>query len=94
MDLWSRRIVGWVTGPSLHAALSRRALQMAMQHRQPGRGVLYHSDRGVQYASREHRALLQAPGMEPSMSRAGHPYDNAAMESFMATYKREGVGVA
>ena len=94
MDLWSRRIVGWATGASLHAALSRRALQMALQHRQPAPGLLHHSDRGVQYASREHRTLLAAAAMEPSMSRAGNPYDNAAMESFMATYKREGVGLA
>ena len=94
MDLWSRKIVGWATGPSLHAALSGKALKMALQHRQPARGLLHHSDRGVQYASREHRTLLAASGLEPSMSRAGNPYDNAAMESFMATYKREGVGLA
>ena len=94
MDLWSRKIVGWASGPSLHAQLSRRALQMALRHRQPARGLLHHSDRGVQYASREHRSLLKAAGMEPSMSRAGNPYDNAAMESFMATYKRECVGLA
>jgi len=94
MDLWSRKIVGWATGPSLHAALSGDALKMALQHRQPARGLLHHSDRGVQYASQEHRALLQAAGLEPSMSRAGNPYDNAAMESFMATYKRECVGLA
>ena len=67
---------------------------MALQHRQPARGLLQHSDRGVQYASREHRELLQAAGLEASMSRAGNPYDNAAMESFMATYKRECVGLA
>ncbi len=65
------------------------ALQMALKHRQPPRGLLHHSDRGVQYASAEHRAVLAAAGLEPSMSRAGNPYDNAAMESFMATYKRE-----
>ena len=94
MDLWSRKIVGWASGPSLHAALSGQALKMALQHRQPARGLLHHSDRGVPYASREHRALLAAAGMEPSMSRAGNPYDNAAMESFMATYKRECVGLA
>jgi len=94
MDLWSRQIVGWATGPSLHATLSGNALKMALKHRRPVRGLLHHSDRGVQYASREHRALLQAAGLEPSMSRAGNPYDNAAMESFMATYKRECVGLA
>jgi len=94
MDLWSRKIVGWASGPSLHAALSGKALKMALKQRRPARGLLHHSDRGVPYASREHRTLLAAAGMEPSMSRAGNPYDNAAMESFMATYKRECVGLA
>jgi transposase-like protein len=56
--------------------------------------ALPHSDRGVQYASAEHRQMLAAAGLQPSMSRAGNPYDNAAMESFMATYKRECVGLA
>ena len=94
LDLWSRRVVGWSTGPTLQACLVIAALQMALKHRPPPRGLLHHSDRGVQYASAEHRAVLTAAGIEPSMSRAGNPYDNAAMESFMATYKREGVGLA
>lgn len=94
LDLWSRRVVGWSTGPTLQACLVVAALQMALKHRQPPRGLLHHSDRGVQYASAEHRAILAAAGIEPSMSRAGNPYDNAAMESFMATYKREGVGLS
>ncbi len=94
LDLWSRRVVGWSTGPTLQACLVVAALQMALKHRQPPRGLLHHSDRGVQYASAEHRAVLAAAGLEPSMSRAGNPYDNAAMESFMATYKRECVGLA
>jgi putative transposase len=94
MDLWSRKIVGWATGPTLHATLSGHALKMALCQRQPARGLLHHSDRGVQYASRAYRDWLQLAGLEPSMSRAGNPYDNAAMESFMATYKRECVGLA
>ena len=94
LDLWSRKVVGWATATTLHATLSGKALKMALQHRQPARGCLHHSDRGVQYACQEHRALLLAAGLKPSMSRAGNPYDNAAMESFMATYKRECVGLA
>ena len=94
LDLWSRRVVGWSTGPTLQTCLVLAALQMAVQQRQPPRGLLHHSDRGVQYASAEHRAQLDACGIAPSMSRAGNPYDNAAMESFMATYKRECVGLA
>jgi putative transposase len=94
LDLWSRRVVGWATGATLHASLAQRALQMAIQHRRPGKGLLHHSDRGVQYASGEYREQLKAAGLEPSMSRKGNPYDNAAMESFNATYKRECVGLA
>lgn len=94
LDLWSRRVVGWATAQTLHAQLVTQALQMAVRHRQPPRGLLHHSDRGVQYASAEYRGWLAAAGLEPSMSRAGNPYDNAAMESFNATYKRECVGLA
>lgn len=94
LDLWSRRVVGWSAGPTLQACLVVAALRMALKHRQPPRGLLHHSDRGVQYASGEHRALIVAAGLELSMSRAGNPYDNAAMESFLATYKRECVGLA
>jgi len=94
LDLWSRRVVGWATGETLHASLAKRALAMAIQHRRPGKGLLHHSDRGVQYASHEYRDVLKAAGLEASMSRGGNPYDNAAMESFNATYKRECVGLA
>ena len=94
LDLWSRRVVGWSAGPTLQSGLVLAALQMALRHRQPPRGLLHHSDRGGQYASGEHRALLAAAGAQTSMSRAGNPYDNAAMESFMATYKRECVALA
>jgi transposase InsO family protein len=94
MDLYSRRIIGWAAGQSLTTATVLAALRMALTHRQPPRGLLYHTDRGVQYASVEHREVLAAAGIEPSMSRVGNPYDNAAMESFMATYKRECVALA
>ena len=65
-----------------------------MPHRQPLRGLRPHSDRGGPDASAEHRAALAAAGLEPSLSRAGHPYDHAALESFMATYQRECVALA
>jgi transposase InsO family protein len=94
LDLWSRRVVGWATGETLHASLAQRALTMALQHRRPDRGLMHHSDRGVQYASGDYRAQLKAAGLEASMSRKGNPYDNATMESFNATYKRECVGLA
>jgi len=94
LDLWSRKVVGWATGETLHASLAGSALQMAIQHRRPGPGLLHHSDRGVQYASQEYREQLKQAGGVASMSRQGNPYDNAAMESFNATYKRECVGLA
>jgi transposase InsO family protein len=94
LDLWSRRVVGWSAGPSLGACLVLAALRMALQHRRPPRGLLHHSDRGVQYASAAHRAALAEAGAQVSMSRSGNPYDNAAMESFLATYKRECVALA
>ena len=94
LDLWSRCVVGWATAPTLHAQLAVRALVMALQHRRPPPGLLHHSDRGVQYASGAYRDLLAAARMEASMSRKGNPYDNATMESFNATYKRECVGLA
>lgn len=70
------------------------ALRLALQHQQPPRGLLHHSDRGVPYASAAHRAALAAAGLDPSMSRSGNPYGYAAKESFMATCKRECVGLA
>jgi putative transposase len=94
LDLWSRRVVGWATASTLHAQLAILALQMAIKHRHPRPDLLHHSDRGVQYACQAYRSLLKAAGMEASMSAKGNPYDNAAMESFNATYKRECVGLA
>lgn len=94
LDLWSRRVVGWSTGASLHACLAVAALQMALKHRRPPGGLIHHSDRGVQYASQKYRQILSMAGFQASMSAAGNPYDNAAMESFNATYKRECVGLA
>jgi putative transposase len=94
MDLYSRRIIGWAAAASLATTTVLAALRMALTHRQPPRGLLYHTDRGGQYASLDHREILAAAGIKPSMSRVGNPYDNAAMESFMATYKRECVALA
>ena len=95
LDRWSRRVVGWACADNLGAAdTALAALRMALHHRRPPRGLLHHSDRGVQYACADHRALLAGAGIEPSMSRPGNPYDNAAMESFMATYKRECASLA
>lgn len=93
MDLCSRRVVGWACSETLAASAALAALRMALKHRSPPKGLIHHSDRGVQYACADHRAILDAAGMLASMSRPGNPYDNAAMESFMATYKRECVHI-
>lgn len=89
LDAYSRRVVGWAVEESLEAFLPMAALRKAIAERQPGPGLVHHSDRGTQYASREYIALLEQHGMEPSMSRAGCPYDNAKCESFIKTLKQE-----
>jgi putative transposase len=76
---------------SLHSELAQTALKQAIDLRRPQPGLVHHSDRGVQYASREYTALLEAHGMLPSMSRPGNPWDNASCESFLKTLKREEV---
>lgn len=89
LDLWSRRIVGWACGPTLHADLVLAALQAALTRRRPPQGLLHHSDRGSQYVDQDYVKALAAAGIERSMSRAGNCYDNAAMESFWSTLKSD-----
>jgi transposase InsO family protein len=89
LDLWSRRIVGWACGPTLHASLVLAALSDALTRRQPPEGLLHHSDRGSQYVDEDYINALRAAGIERSMSRAGNCYDNAAMESFWSTLKTD-----
>ena len=89
LDLYSRRIVGWAMAETLATTLPLAALEMACQHRRPAKGLLHHSDRGVQYASQDYRARLGAWGLQASMSRKANCYDNATMESFWSTLKHE-----
>ncbi len=89
LDLYSRRIVGWAMSDSLQRQLVIDALQMAITARRPAPGVLHHSDRGSQYASRDYQALLTRTQMVSSMSRKGNCYDNAMVESFFGTFKTE-----
>jgi len=89
VDLYSRRIVGWAMDSTMHRSLVLTALDMAIAGRQPGQGLIHHSDRGSQYASADYRAVLDAHGMIASMSRPGCCYDNAAAESFWHTLKNE-----
>ena len=89
LDLWSRRIVGWACGPTLHASLVLAALHDALKRRCPPEGLLHHSDRGSQYVDEDYIQALDAAGIVRSMSRAGNCYDNAAMESFWSTLKTD-----
>lgn len=89
LDLYSRRIVGWAVGQQINTALVMRALSMALIHRQPPKGLIFHSDRGVQYASGEFRQALEKARLVASMSRRGNCYDNATMEAFWSTLKLE-----
>jgi putative transposase len=89
LDAFSRRVVGWSLDERLDAGLPIAALRQAMDLRQPPPGLVHHTDRGVQYASNAYIGLLLEHGIEPSMSRAGNPYDNAKCESFMKTLKQE-----
>lgn len=89
IDVCSRRIVGWAMDDHLRAELCVAALSMAIARRGPDKGLLHHSDRGVQYACAAYRRVLEANGIEASMSGRGDCYDNALMESFWGTLKRE-----
>jgi putative transposase len=89
LDLCSRKIVGWSMADHMQTDLVSDALKMAIARRNPGKDLLHHSDRGVQYASDVYMYLLQSHCITPSMSRKGDCWDNAAMESFWATLKTE-----
>ncbi len=91
LDAYSRRVVGWALDRTLQDQLTITALEMALQQRGVPAGLVHHSDRGVQYASHDYTAILQAHGIHISMSRSGNPWDNAACESFMKTLKCEEV---
>jgi putative transposase len=90
-DLATREIVGWSMADHLRAELCTDALVMALQRRRPPRGLVHHSDRGVQYASGPYRQVLGRHGIKQSMSRRGNCLDNAPMESFFASLKKEHV---
>ena len=89
MDIYSRKIVGWSIDSSLSTELVIRALVMAIVHRNPQRGIIFHSDRGSQYTSSSFRQILKNYGMLQSMSSTGNCYDNAITESFFHTLKTE-----
>jgi len=89
VDVHSRRIVGWAMDNHQRLELAERALEMAIQQRQPQPGLILHHDRGSQYTGARYRAKAEAAKIQLSMSRPGMPYDNALAESFFATLKLE-----
>ena len=89
IDLYSRKIVGWSMADNMKVSLVNDALSMALNTRKPSKGLIWHTDRGSQYASYAHRDLLKKHGIIQSMSRKGNCWDNAVAESFFHTLKTE-----
>jgi putative transposase len=91
IDLWDRKVIGWALSTDMDSIHVVRALEMACMNRQPMEGLIFHSDRGVQYGSKEFRdaLALNCPKVRQSMSRKGNCWDNACAESFFKTLKRE-----
>jgi transposase InsO family protein len=89
IDLFSRRVVGWSMNERITRELTLNALKMAIRQRNPGAGLIHHTDRGSQYASFDYQRLLQAHKMVCSMSRKGNCWDNAVVESFFHSLKTE-----
>ena len=88
MDLFSRKIVGWAAGPTIHRELVLDAVLMAVRRRRP-RGTMIHSDQGTQYGCDAWRRFCHSNHLEPSMSRKGNCWDNAVAESFFSSLKKE-----
>jgi transposase InsO family protein len=89
IDLCTRRIVGWSLSDHMRSQLVSDALKQAISSRRPPAGLIFHSDRGSQYGSRDYRQLLRSASMLQSMSARANPYHNAWTESFMGTLKKE-----
>ncbi len=89
IDLYSRKIVGWSMDDNMKVSIVNDALNMALQTRNPPKGLIWHTDRGSQYASYSHRDLLKKNNIVQSMSRKGNCWDNAVAESFFHTLKNE-----
>jgi len=88
-DLWNKEIVGYAMSQRMTQDLVGRALFKAVARRRPPKGLIHHSDRGSQYCSKSYQKLMKQFEMQPSMSRKGNCYDNAPMESFFGTLKKE-----
>ncbi len=93
MDLYSRKIVGWSIQNHMRKELVIESLQMAISRRSPPEGLMFHSDQGVQYASKDFQELVKEKKMIPSMNRKGNCWDNAPAESFFHSFKTEILGI-
>ena len=91
LDLFSRRAIGNVVSPNIDTTVCLEAFRMVITYRNFPKGIIRHSDRGVQYASRDYMEVLLKHGFRISMTRKGNPYDNATAESFIKTLKTEEV---
>lgn len=89
IDLYARKVVGLAMSERIDAELSNAALRQAIARRNPGPGVIYHTDQGVTYAAESHQRIVREYKFKMSMSRKGDPYDNAVSESTFGFYKRE-----
>ena len=89
IDLYSRKVVGWSMDDNMRVSLVNDALKMAIRRRNPPAGLIWHTDRGSQYASHSHRDLLKEHLIVQSMSRKGNCWDNAVAESFFHSLKTE-----
>ncbi|MGH2403255.1 MAG: IS3 family transposase [bacterium] len=89
IDIASRRVVGWAMADHMRTELVADAMGMALEHRRPDAGLIFHSDRGCQYTSDDFGGLLDEHGIRQSLSRPGQCWDNAVAESFFATLKLE-----
>lgn len=88
-DVFNRKVVGWSMDSTMTRELTIAAITQAIGRQQPGKGLIFHSDRGVQYAAYDYQDTLRANGIIQSMSRKGNCYDNACMESFFSSLKKD-----
>jgi len=89
LDIYSRKVIGWQLDKNLNSELVERALKNALMDRRVEKGIIFHSDQGIQYASESFRKILRDNGFIQSMSRKGNCYDNAITETFFHTLKTE-----
>jgi putative transposase len=89
MDLYSRKLIGWSLGSNRKQELTERALMHAIRKRRPEEGLIFHTDRGIEYCANKYQELLDRYGITPSVNRPGHCQDNAHMESFFHSLKGE-----